>query len=291
MLVGMVALKSDPWALEDNFRRVEAYVREAAARRAQVVVAPESVLDGYVFNEDPTSTRQGMLEIAQTVPDGAYLRRAGQLCRELGVYLIFGFLEREEQELFNACAMIDPQGQVIAHYRKITTAGEYAITPGGKLEPFDTPLGRFGFLLCSDRTVDNCSVLGVQGAQVIFNPMDGSGGPENTEKMRWRARDNQCWIVIANTWSAVIISPSGESHLEKYETESVTVQYMHLPKVDKNQGRSRFVSRRADLYGPLVEPREPDAYYDEQGGLTPAGEKTRQRMRKRAQEKAEDDNN
>ena len=111
MLVGMGALKSDPWALEDNFRRVEAYVREAAARRAQVVVAPESVLDGYVFNEDPTSTRQGMLEIAQTVPDGAYLRRAGQLCRELDVYLIFGFLEREEQELFNACAMIDPQGQ------------------------------------------------------------------------------------------------------------------------------------------------------------------------------------
>ena len=291
MLVGIVTLKSAPWKLEDNFRRVEAYVREAAGRRAELVVAPESVLDGYVFNADPTSKVEDMLEIAQTVPDGAYIQRAGALCRELGIYLIFGFLERLADELFNACVMLDPHGEVIAHYRKITTAGEYAIAPGRDLQPFDTPLGRLGFLLCSDRTVDNCSVLGVQGAQVIFIPMDGSGGPENTEKMRWRARDNQCWIVIANTWSAVIISPSGESHLEKYETECVSVQYMHLPKVDKNQGRSRFVSRRADLYGPLVEPREPDAYYDEQGGLTPAGEKTWQRMRKRAQEKDEDDNN
>jgi len=77
--------------------------------------------------------------------------------------------------------MLDPQGEVIAHYRKSTTAGEYAITSGSRLEPFDTLLGRFGFLLCSDRTVDKSSVLGVQGAQVIFIPMDGSGGPDNTE--------------------------------------------------------------------------------------------------------------
>ena len=190
MLVGIVTLKSAPWELEDNFRRLEAYVREAAGRRAQVIVAPESVLDGYVFNADPTSQLADMLEIAQTVPDGSYIQRAGALCKELGIYLIFGLLEREDQTLFNACVMLDPQGEVIAHYRKITTAGEYAITPGRALQPFDTPLGRLGFLLCSDRTVDNCAVLGVQGAQVIFIPMDGSGGPENTEKMRWRARDN-----------------------------------------------------------------------------------------------------
>ena len=163
MLVGIVTLKSAPWELEDNFQRLEAYVREVAGRRAQVIVAPESVLDGYVFNADPTSQLADMLEIAQTVPDGAYIQRAGALCKELGIYLIFGLLEREDQTLFNACVMLDPQGEVIAHYRKITTAGEYAITPGRALQPFDTPLGRLGFLLCSDRTVDNCAVLGVQG--------------------------------------------------------------------------------------------------------------------------------
>ena len=285
MLVGMIALKSEPWALEDNFRRMEAYAKEAAARRAQVVVAPESVLDGYVFNEDPTSTPEGMLEIAQTVPDGVYLRRAGELCQELGICLIFGFLEREGQALFNACAMLDPQGKMIAHYRKITTAGEYAITPGGKLQPFDTPLGRFGFLLCSDRTVDNCSVLGVQGAQIIFNPMDGSGGPENTEKMRWRARDNNCWIVIANTWSSVILSPSGEAHLERYETECVSIQYVRLPKGQEN--RSRFIGRRTDLYGPLIETCESGRYYDDRGRLTPQVEARREQTRRKPIENGE----
>ena len=147
MLVGIVTLKSAPWILEDNFRRVEAYVREAAGRRAELVVAPESVLDGYVFNADPTSKVEDMLEIAQTVPNGAYIQRAGALCRELGIYLIFGFLERLADELFNACVMLDPHGEVIAHYRKITTAGEYAIAPGRELQPFDTPLGRLGLSL------------------------------------------------------------------------------------------------------------------------------------------------
>ena len=35
MLVGIVTLKSAPWELEDNFQRLEAYVREAAGRRAK----------------------------------------------------------------------------------------------------------------------------------------------------------------------------------------------------------------------------------------------------------------
>ena len=113
--------------------------------------------------------------------------------------------------------------------------------------------------------------------------MDGSGGPENTEKMRWRARDNHCWIVIANTWSAVIISPSGELHLEKYETECVSVQYVHLPQRDNSQGRSRFVARRPDLYGPLVAGHE-DGHYDGEGKLTAAGEARRQATRRRAVE-------
>ena len=144
MLVGIVTLKSAPWELEDNFRRLEAYVREAAGRRAQVIVAPESVLDGYVFNADPTSQLADMLEIAQTVPDGSYIQRAGALCKELGIYLIFGLLEREDQTLFNACVMLDPQGEVIAHYRKITTAGEYAITPGPRAAAVRHALGPVG---------------------------------------------------------------------------------------------------------------------------------------------------
>lgn len=284
MLIGMIALKSDPWKLEENYRRMEAKVREAAGRRAELVMAPESVLDGYVFNADPTSTKPQMLEIAQTVPDGEYLVRAGGLCRELGIYLIFGFLEREGDDLFNACVLLDRDGRVLAHYRKVTTAGEYDITPGAALRPFDTPLGRVGFLLCSDRAADNVRTLAVQGAGVIFVPMDGSGGPDNTEKMRWRARENGCWIAIANTWSAVLISPGGELHLEKYETECVSVQVLPLPQ----ENRASFAARRPDLYGPLTQTGAEGSLYDAGGNLTEAALAQREEGRRRSLEEPGD---
>ncbi len=285
MLIGFVTMKGEPWKLEENFQRLEAKAREAAGRRAKLILAPESVLDGYVFNEDPTSTKEAMLEIAQTVPDGEYLGRAGALCRELGVYLIFGFLEREGEDLFNACVLLDRDGGVLAHYRKVTTAGEFDITPGKELRPFDTPLGRVGFLLCSDRAADNLRTLAVQGAGVVFVPMDGAGGPENTDKMRWRARENGCWIAIANTWSAVLISPSGEPHLEKYEAECVSVQELRLPQASRNS----LATRRPDLYGPLTETGLEGSFYDAGGNLTERALARREEQRARARsERGED---
>ena len=58
----------------------------------------------------------------ESVLDGESLVRTGGLCRDLGIYLIFGFLEREGDDLFNACVLLDRDGQMLAHYRKVTTA-------------------------------------------------------------------------------------------------------------------------------------------------------------------------
>ena len=124
----------------------------------------------------------------------------------------------------------------------------------------------------------------MQGAGVIFVPMDGSGGPDNTEKMRWRARENGCWIAIANTWSAVLISPSGELHLEKYETECVSVQVLPLPQ----KNRASFAARRADLYGPLAQTHDEGGWYDAGGNLTEAALERRAEVRRRALGEQED---
>lgn len=252
--VGIVTMLGVPWALEENFCRLEAYTREAKRRRAELVIAPEAILDGYVCGADPDVTRERMLTVAQTIPDGPYLCRAADLARELGIYFIFGFLERAQDDLFNSCVLLDPQGALLAKYSKVHPANESFITPGRELRPFDTPIGRVGFLICSDRgIVDNFSTLGVQGVETIYLPMDGSGGPENTQTLRQRARDNGCWVVVANTWSSAIVSPKGEVALENYQTECVSVQRIDLYDIPKGEQRARFMGRRPDLYGPLMQ--------------------------------------
>jgi predicted amidohydrolase len=267
--VGILSIKTDPWNLEDNFRRIEHYARAAAERRARVIVTPESALDGYVFNADPTSSIETMLTIAQEVPNGSFLRRAGSLCRELNVFLFLGFLERAGGDLFSSCALITPDGRIAGVHRKVHVAGEFGLSPGGAITPFETEFGNVGILLCSDRTPENFAVLGVLGADVIVVPMDGPGSGSELEKLRVRAEDNGCWVIVANTWSSAMINPRGEFHLLRYETECVTVQLLDLERWPPC--RRRFASRRPDLYAPLTTTNESRALYTKTGELTEAG--------------------
>ena len=278
--IGIIAMDAKPWALERNYERLERYVREAAQRDAQVVVAPEAILDGYVCYAAPDTTRERMLEVAQTVPDGRYIVKARRLSRELGIYLVFGFLERVGEEMFNSLVMIDPQGEILAKYSKIHVGGESYITPGRELKPFDTPLGRLGFLICMDRTVpENIRTLGVQGAEIVFLPMDGGGGPANTQRMARYAADNGCWVVVANTWSSAILSPRGDVRLERYETERVTIGRVTDWEIPRGTGRRSMIARRTDLYRPLIESLEPTSWYDEKGYPTQWAEQERARHR------------
>ena len=279
--VGVVTMEGTPWELEENFDRMEAYVREAARRRAHLVIAPEAILDGYVCGADPDVSEERMVGIAQSVPDGPYLWRGGALAAELGIYLIFGFLERDGEELFNSCALFDPRGEIIAKFSKVHIAGEAFITPGRELKPFDTPLGRVGMLVCQDRLVpENFRTLGVQGAEIVFLTMNGSGGRENTEVLRQRAKDNARWIVVANTWSCAIIDPTGDVYLEKYESECVSVQRVGLGDPTKADLRAGFRRHRRDLYGPLTNSNEDGAQYDERGYPTEAAREVEERHRR-----------
>lgn len=271
LFVGVITMDPVPWKLEENFQRFESYVREAVRRRAKLVVAPESLIDGYVCGADPDTTRDRMLEVAQSVPDGPYIRRAAALAKELGIYLVFGFLERDGDELFNACVMLDPQGAVVGRYRKVHPTNEFAITPGRELKPFDTPLGRVGFLICNDASiVENFSALAAQQTEIILIPTNG--GPRTMVDFILRAVDSASWIVVANTASCGIVSPRGAVYLEKREAECVSVQRVDLFDALRKDGAGlyapAFMGRRPDLYQPIARSTEAAVLFDEHGKPT-----------------------
>lgn len=277
--IGLVTMDAQPWELEQNYVRLEAYVRKAAQRGAEVVVAPETILDGYVCSET-SATRSRMLEVAQSVPDGPYIVRARELSRELGIHLVFGFLERSGEEMFNSVVMIDPRGEIIARYSKVHPRDELYITPGRALKPIDTRLGRVGFLICMDRGIpENFRTLGVQGVEIVFLSMDGGGGPDNTRRMARNAGENGCWVIVANTWSCAIISPQGDIRLEQYEAERVTIGLVNLSEVPRGLDRVSMLARRPDLYGPLLESNEPVRWYDDEGYPTEWAEQKREEFR------------
>ena len=128
--------------------------------------------------------------------------------------------------------------------------------------------------------------------------MDGAGGTENIEALRYKAMDNHCWIVVANTWSCALINPLGEIITQRYECECVTLQridvHTHLSQETETKGsfsdsvsepRSKFLSRRTDLYKPLIEPPGENAYFDSGGQPTEKEIKSRESWRNNLRKK------
>jgi predicted amidohydrolase len=76
--------------------------------------------------------------------------------RELRIHLLTGsFIERDGADLFNTALLLDPDGEILARYRKIHLFGYKSderrlLRPGDEVVVVPTPWGRAGFATCYD---------------------------------------------------------------------------------------------------------------------------------------------
>ena len=105
-----VNFKPWSWHVDWNCSALERYVRCAATRGAELVVAPENCIDGAVTNACiyRPELRERALGVALTVNSGP-VRRFRDLARELGICLVFGFAERVNgRDMCNAAVFLGP---------------------------------------------------------------------------------------------------------------------------------------------------------------------------------------
>jgi len=128
--------------------RVEKFVRTAAGNGAKLVVAPETCFYRY----QPWS--QNGVTMAQLAAEYNSLRQHfGALAGELGIGLVIGLREPcDAKKVHNTALFFGPAGQLLGRHRKtVPSNAEKAWTgAGSKAEPFQTPFGRVGLLICKD---------------------------------------------------------------------------------------------------------------------------------------------
>src|SRR5207253_1910349 len=95
-----------------NLDAIRTQLHQAAGQGARLVVFPECALTGYAFE-----SKEEAWPYAETLP-GPTTDTLAADCRQLGVWAAFGLLERAGTALFNACALVGPEG-FAASYRKI----------------------------------------------------------------------------------------------------------------------------------------------------------------------------
>lgn len=180
-----------------RIERVESLLNQA--KGARLVILPEIWNIGY-FSFDLYS------EQSETV-SGETTRRMSQKAKEHGFYLHAGsFVEKEDGKLFNTSLLFDPDGKLMARYRKIHLFGygsqeSQILSRGSEVVVVETDLGKLGMCTCYDlRFPELFRIMLNKGAE-IFLVASGWPYPRLEHWLmfnRIRAIENSAFLVSSN---------------------------------------------------------------------------------------------
>jgi predicted amidohydrolase len=220
------------WDKAANLQRIEEMAKQAHARGADLIVAPEGAVEGYLINEVLKSPNRAEMEkrffdIAEPT-DGPAVRRMQTLARSLSVHLVFGFLEKDEDILYNTVVWLDRNGEILHRHRKTQMAQDYFqpgfYHPGWEIKAFDTEFGRAGIMICFERQIPEVArTLALDGARLILAPSYGSRGEWNDHMLQSRARENYSFLVFTHPEQSLMIDPGGEIIKNRTDQEGITL--------------------------------------------------------------------
>jgi predicted amidohydrolase len=273
----VAAVQMDCRLADANLNRaaVVEQARAAAQTGAKLIAFPECVVTGYCFSD-----RGSIQRLAETLP-GPTTEAVTPVCREFNTHVVVGMVELEKAtgRLFNACALVGPQG-FIAGYRKVHL-------PCMGLDRFmdkgDRPFAvydigglKVGMAICFDGSFPESSrLLTLAGADIIVLPTNWATQAQKMADLicRVRALENHVYFMPINRTGdeggfhfigrSAIIDCAGD-FLKRAEHDQPAIV---VAEIDPQAARNKHVIhcageyeidrinwRRPDLYGPLVEP-------------------------------------
>ena len=196
----------------DNLDAMETEIDAVAKRFPWVDMVVLAELNGY--GTDPA--------LAQTMP-GTFETRFSEIAKRNDIWLVPGsVMELAGSDTYNTAPVINPDGEVIARYRKQFPWLPYekSVTPGAASVVFDVPdVGRFGLSICYDMWFpETIRALSCMGAEVILHPSLTSTIDRDVEKCMVRAAGaiHQCYFFDVNVGGplgvgqSVVAGPGGE---------------------------------------------------------------------------------
>ena len=182
---------------QDRIRRMIGLVE--SCRGSQLIVLPEIWNIGYFAFDRYAIESEGL--------NGETITVLADKARDLGSYIVTGsFVERDGDKLFNTTALLNPQGEILATYRKIHLFGfgsdeTRLLTPGREAVTVTTELGVIGLATCYDlRFPELFRKMLDQGVQFII--ISSAWPYPRLDHWRMlnhvRALENECYLVSSN---------------------------------------------------------------------------------------------
>ena len=140
--VAAIQFCAEPGAIQNNLRRAEALVNQAAEKGASLVLLPELAPGGYVLTDEIWTSAETM--------QGASVAWLKSTARRLNIYLGMSFLEADGADFFNSFILADRDGEIAGRVRKNppASAEAYFFRAGDDAHFIDTAIGRLGVSIC-----------------------------------------------------------------------------------------------------------------------------------------------
>jgi N-carbamoylputrescine amidase len=142
--VGGIQVESRNFDVQGNLRRAEALVAVAAERGAELVLCPEFLAPGYIYDPAIWSVAE-----PRGGPTEIWLAR---MALQHGLYIGASYLEASGDDFFNTFTLMRPDGTVAGRVQKESLPGFEGWFFRSSSEPkvIQTELGRIGVGICHD---------------------------------------------------------------------------------------------------------------------------------------------
>jgi 5-aminopentanamidase len=248
-------------------------VAQAASSGASVIVLPELLSSGYVFES------RAEAEAYAEAPDGETIALWQRLSAEHGAVIVGGFCEQADRHggPYNSAALVD-HGQLRCVYRKthLWDAERLWFTPGDAAPPLvPTEFGLLSVMICYDLEFPEWVRLpALAGAQLLCAPVNWPAAPHpdgeraaEVVRVQADAGLNRMFIAACDRtgtergvdWVAgsVVADPDGWLLAEAPPAETTILAECRLADaLDKRVSTYSDVhaDRRPELYRPVVDP-------------------------------------
>jgi predicted amidohydrolase len=205
------------------------------------------------------------------------------------LWLLPGSLyELSGDKVFNTAPVINPDGEVVARYRKMFPFLPYekGVAAGSEFVVFDVPqVGRFGVSICYDMWFpETTRTLAWMGAEVILHPSLTNTIDRDAELAIGRATAtiNQCYFVDINIAGnlglgrSAIFGPGGEIVYQAGAGREVIAAELNLQNVREARSRGwcgltqplKSFRDSTAVFPPYAPDAQRSAYLDSLGPLT-----------------------
>ncbi|PKM89657.1 MAG: nitrilase [Firmicutes bacterium HGW-Firmicutes-12] len=193
-------------------------IKEAAAKKAEIVVLPESFIPtyprglsfGFVVGRRTQEGRkdwQRYYENSVPIPS-SYTDVLAKAAKEAGIYLSIGVTERDGQglncTLYCTNIFFGPDGKLLGIHRKLKPTGSerfiWGEGDGSTLTVIDTPFGKIGSLLCWENYMPLARAAMYAKGVTIYLAPTADYSEEWQCTMRHIAREGRCFVIGCNQY-------------------------------------------------------------------------------------------